>query len=142
MCYSSHAILEIIHFRYQIRSLKPFIGQHKWIEYNITFQHGNQIQLFPKVTIIEQLMYTFNFPSLFFPYFIHTLCNFFEKVIFVHALIHIFFQRWFEDRIFFWGGGVQRPNFFCREGWPRPPFQDARIYQSRTFVCCSTRQHD
>lgn len=78
-CYLSHAILEIIHFRYQIRSLKPFIGQHKWIEYNKTFQHGNQIRMFPKVTVIEQLMYTFNFPSLFSPYFIHTLCNFLKK---------------------------------------------------------------
>lgn len=112
---------EIIQFRYQIRSLKPFIGQHKWIEYNITSQHGNQIRMFPKVTIIEQLMYTFNFPSLFFPYFIYTLCNFFEKVIFVHALIHIFFRGGSKTGFFFGGEGeeVQRPisfNFIYREG--------------------------
>lgn len=132
MCYSSHDILEIIHFQYQIRSLKPFIGQHKWIEYNITFQHGNQIQLFPKVTIIEQLMHTFNFPSLFSPYFIHTLCNFFEKVIFVHALIHIFFQRWFEDRIFF-------PLTFSKGRGDHAPLSKMRAFTSRAHLFVAVR---
>lgn len=98
MCYSSHDILEIIHFWYQIRSLKPFIGQHKWIEHNITFQHGNQIRMFPKVTVIEQLMYTFNFPSLFSPYFIHTCAD------------PYFFSEVVRRQDFFWGGGL-KANF-------------------------------
>lgn len=53
-------------------------------------------------------------------------------------------MRW---SMFFFRGGSKTGfffpfNFFYREGWSRPPLQDARIYQSRTFVCCSTRQHE